>query len=126
MSGLNDLGGIAARAYTPGVRPSQHAPVKSQTPENNRTTTPATGERGLAPAFSIELSLAAQKALGGPDEPISPAVKNAAPVEGAERSSPYGQVSEGSQFSEAVGRREAPLASDLRHIAPGSRLDIQI
>lgn len=121
MSGLNDLGGIAARAYTPGVRPNQNVPVKSPSSENSGAVKPATSDRGLAPAFSIELSLAAQKALGGADEPVRPTLKNAASVDGAERSTPYN-----TQFSEAVGRREAPVASEQRQIAPGSLLDIQI
>jgi len=120
VSGLTDLSGIAARAYTPGVKSNQPATGAAEAPVDTRPTRAAVTDRRLAPAFSIELSLAAQKALGGAIEQAPVALKEAASAQAAAASTSY------SQFNEGVGRREVPLASEQRNIAPGSRLNIQI
>lgn len=124
MSGLVDLSGIAARAYTPGAKPAQSAAVKSGTPENNKSVRPVVSDRRLVPAFSIELSLAAQQVLNKTGEQPSPltAAKASleAPLEKAQTSSSF------THFSEGVGRREAPLAGDRRAVALGSQLNIEI
>ena len=124
MSGVVDLSGIAARAYTPGAKPAQPARVKSGTSEDNKSLRPAVTDRRLAPAFSIELSLAAQQVLNKTVEQPSPLTAGKAPLqasrEKAQTSSPF------THFSEGVGRREAPLAGDRRAVALGSQLNIEI
>lgn len=114
-----DLGGIAARAYTPGVKSANTGAAVSETAENRKPARAAVSDRRLAPAFSIELSLAAQKLLDGVNQPApTEAGKVASPTKTAENSYDL--------FSEGVGRREAPLGNDGRDIALGSRLNIQI
>jgi len=112
-----DLGGIAARAYTPGVKPTTTGVAASQTAENKNPTRAPVTDRRLAPAFSIELSLAAQKILDGATQ--------TAPVETGEPVSSKTDTSY-DLFSEGVGRREAPLGNEQRDVALGSRLNIQI
>ncbi len=122
MSGLIDLSGLASRAYAPRVQQSQNASIKPETSEINRPAPPAVSDRRLAPAFSIELSLAAQKALNEPGEgakltPNLEVDRGAANPATADRS------------LTGVGRREVPLASDQRNVRSlpvGSRLNIQI
>jgi len=118
VSGMIDLGGIAARAYTPGVKPANTGAVVSETAENKKPTRSPVIDRRLAPAFSIELSLAAQKLLDGVNQP--------APTEAGKVAS--SKIAENSYdlFSEGVGRREAPLGNEGRDVALGSRLNIQI
>ena len=113
-----DLGGIAARAYTPGVKPTNTGAAVSQTAENQKPARPTVTDRRLAPAFSIELSLAAQKLLDGVNQSASTGAGNVA------SSKPTG--SSYNSFSEGVGRREAPLGNEGRDVALGSRLNIQI
>jgi hypothetical protein len=120
VSGLTDLSGIAVRAYTPGVKSGQRASVAAETPVETRPARAAVTDRRLAPAFSIELSLAAQKILGSTVEQAPVALKKAVSSQAAEASATY------NQFNEGVGRREVPLASEQRDVAPGSRLNIQI
>ncbi len=120
MSGLTDLSGIATRAYTPGVKSNQRTSVAAETPVDTRPARAAVTDRRLAPAFSIELSLAAQKILGTATEPAPAALKQAASATAAQASTSY------TQFNDGVGRREVPLASEQRDVAPGSRLNIQI
>ncbi len=120
MSGLTDLSGIATRAYTPGVKSNTRASVAAEPPVDTRPARAAVTDRRLAPAFSIELSLAAQKVLGTKAEPAAAALKQAASPTAAQASTSYAQSNEG------VGRREVPLASEQRDVAPGSRLNIRI
>ncbi len=117
MSGMIDLGGIAARAYTPGVKPTNTGAAVSDTAENRKPVRAAVSDRRLAPAFSIELSLAAQRLLDGGNQ--------AAPTEARKVASSTTESSYNS-FNEGVGRREAPLGSEGRDVALGSRLNIQI
>jgi len=116
VSGLIDLTGITARAYTPVVKPVQQGAVKAETSENKGAVRSAVNESGLAPAFSIELSLAAQKILAGNNATTRIPGPDAAPA----------QTTASTHFSEGVGRREAPAASQQRDVAPGSQLNIQI
>jgi len=120
VSSLTDLSGIASRAYTPGAKTARHAPGVAETADAKKALQPTFTDRRLAPAFSIELSLAAQKALGGAGEQVAPTEKGAAFSPAVTTSGPY------EKFSEGVGRREVPLASEQRDIAPGSLLNIQI
>ena len=113
-----DLGGIAARAYTPGVKSANTGAAVSETAENKTPVRAQVTDRRLAPAFSIELSLAAQRFLDG--------VNQSAPAEAGKVAS--SKIAENSYdlFSEGVGRREAPLGNEGRDVALGSRLNIQI
>ena len=120
MSGLTDLSGIALRAYTPGATATKHAAGTTETADAKKSAQSAFTDRRLAPAFSIELSLAAQKALGGVSEQVPSTEKSAALSPSVNASGSY------EKFSEGVGRREVPLASEQRNIAPGSLLNIQI
>ncbi len=114
-----DLGGIAARAYTPGVKSANSGAAVAETAENRKPVRAAVSDRRLAPAFSIELSLAAQKFLDGVNQPAPPeAGQETAATKTAENSYDL--------FSEGVGRREAPLGNEGRDVALGSRLNIQI
>jgi len=117
VSGMIDLGGIAARAYTPGVKPTNTGAAVSETAENKKPARVPVTDRRLAPAFSIELSLAAQKLLDGGNQ--------AASVEAGKVASSKTETSY-NLFSEGVGRREAPLGNEGRDVALGSRLNIQI
>lgn len=115
MSGLNDLSGLALRAYSPPtVKRSQPTPEQTVA----RDVRSASVDRRLAPAFSIELSLAAQKLLGEPG-----ASTQNTPVQEL----PNTKVA--SQFEQTlggVGRREGPLVNEpTRDVAIGSRLNIQ-
>ena len=112
-----DLGGIAARAYTPGVKSANTGAAVSQTVENKNPARIPVTDRRLAPAFSIELSLAAQKIL---DNVNQAAPAEAGKVAGSKIESSY------NSFNEGVGRREAPLGNEQRDVALGSRLNIQI
>jgi len=118
VSGMIDLGGIAARAYTPGVKSANTGAAVSQTAENQKPARIPVTDRRLAPAFSIELSLAAQKLLEGVNQAAPAGVGNVASSKTTESS--Y------NSFSEGVGRREAPLGNEGRDVALGSRLNIQI
>ncbi len=120
MSGLIDLSGIASRAYTPGAKAAKPAAAATETAENKRPVRPIIADRRLAPAFSIELSLAAQKILSGADGQASAKALNEAPPQDTDTASSF------SPFSEGVGRREAPLGNEQRDVALGSRLNIQI
>jgi len=118
VSGMIDLGGIAARAYTPGVKLANTGAAVSETAENKKPVRSPVVDRRLAPAFSIELSLAAQKLLDGVNQPASAEVGQVTSSKTAENSYDL--------FSEGVGRREAPLGNEGRDVALGSRLNIQI
>ena len=119
MSGLTDLSGIASRAYTPGAKPAQsNQPglASSETPENKRPARSSLDDRRLAPAFSVELSLAAQAILGKTNVDASSAIKAAK----TQTPTAYDELNDG------VGRREAPLVKTQRDVVLGSRLNIQI
>ena len=120
MSGLTDLSGIAARAYTPGTKPTRPAAETSKTPEDKRSVRSEITDRRLAPAFSIQLSLAAQKVLGETKAHSTVSADSAAAAHGEDASTSY------ARFSDGVGRREAPLANEQRDVAPGSRLNIRV
>lgn len=115
MSGLNDLSGIALRAYSPPtVKRSQPAPEQTVA----RDASSASVDRRLAPAFSIELSLAAQKLLGETQNVAQNTPAQDVPVTNA--------ASQFEQTLGGVGRREGPLVNEpTRDIAIGSRLNIQ-
>jgi len=113
-----DLGGIAARAYTPGVKSANTGAAVTETAENRKPVRSPVTDRRLAPAFSIEVSLAAQKLLDGVNQPASTGAGNVA------SSKPTGSAY--NSYSEGVGRREAPLGNESRDVALGSRLNIQI
>lgn len=126
MSGLTDLSGIALRAYAPGAKQPSSARGQTSVSDNaggGGSARPAIVDRRLAPAFSIELSLAAQKALGKPliDEEI---VETATTPSASSSEDTPGSFE---QLFDGVGRREVPIAAETpRHIAPGSRLNIQV
>jgi len=116
VSGLIDLTGIAARAYTPVAKSAEQGAQKAETSQDKKPVRSIVNESGLAPAFSIELSLAAQKILAGTSQT----------TQTSEPGAPLARATANPHFSEGVGRREAPAASQLRDVAPGSRLNIQI
>ena len=120
MSGMIDLSGIAARAYTPGAKPANPGATASETAENKKPVRSPVADRRLAPAFSIELSLAAQKLLEGVDLQAPAKAGNVESSQSPETSTSH------NLFSEGVGRREAPLETEQRDVALGSRLNIQI
>lgn len=120
MSGLIDLSGIASRAYTPAAKSLQNSPLKPETPAGNNSARSAVVDRRLAPAFSIELSLAAQNLLGGAEPARGASYTPAAPAVVANSPTANSQIDQG------VGRREAPLVSDQRDVALGRQIDIQI
>ena len=116
MSGLNDLSGLTLRAYSPPtVKRSEPAPEQIVARDERSKNV----DRRLAPAFSIELSLAAQKLLGEPGQVAQNTPAQEVPVTNK-------PVSQFNQALEGVGRREGPLVNEpTRDIAIGSRLDIQ-
>jgi len=120
LNGLSDLSSITARAYAPGTQSSQPAAAPTDTPDDKKPIRPTFTDRRLAPAFSIELSLAAQKILGGSDQNSQPVARAHAPEGTGKTETSF------NHYNEGVGRREVPLGNDQRDVAPGSRLNIQI
>lgn len=125
MSGTIDLSGIASRAYAPGAKQTQTARGQTASADIGRAR-PAPLDRRLAPAFSVELSLAAQQALserGAQAKPTEEVVSQPRTSSQTDKpSSAFEQIFDG------VGRREMPLANkeSTRDIAIGSRLNIEI